>query len=134
MFIFLTPFRLFLISCSIALSSCATLPKPDRSTIAMGFAEAAFGIGEENASNHPIEEIGLVRKSNNDQPVFLKISGVEVNSEAYTRILKNIQLQYSIAGLVLTMEKEGTQNLEIIVSNKTIFLLDGLKAPCYTSI
>jgi len=113
-------------------TSCQIAPKVDRSTMTVGFAEAAFGLGAESQSNHTIIDNETISRWNTELPVTLIIKGEREGTELYSRISSTLKHVFERAGLDLQPGgKSGEQLLYVEVREESMLVTNGIKAPCF---
>lgn len=116
----------------VLLMSCQTVPPVDRSTMTMGFAEAAFGLGIEPKGKHAVVRSDNLRRWKTDEPVHLLIKGEPEGTDLHKKIIQQLRDLYQLASIDLKISKGlARQLLRVKVSDEP-FLTDPIIAQCYT--
>ncbi len=117
----------------VLLCACQAMPRPDRATMAMGFAEAAYGLGVEPEGRHSVIRRDQLLRWNGSTAINLVVTGEPAGSPLYQRIVSELQALYQHANLTLKPGFATTnQLLRVTVSDKTLLITDQIKTTCYT--
>jgi len=118
----------------ILLVSCQSIPRADRSTMTMGFAEAAFGLGIESKGKHAVIRSDKLRRWKVDEPVYLSIKGEPQGTKLHNKIIRDLQELYRLAAIELKLDAGSAKQLiRVEVSDKTLLDMDKIITQCYTS-
>ena len=121
-----------LIIAILLLSSCETVPKVDRSSMTIGFAEAAFGLGSKTKANHAIIASSTITRWDDELPVYLIVKGEPEGSKLYLQILAQMQEVFSLAGIELIPATEpGQQTLTVYIKDEALLTAGSVQTPCY---
>lgn len=126
--------KLFPVVCLFLLTACQSVPSLDKSSMTMGFGEAAFGMGiKSNGSHTEIGRSKLTRWKTNE-PVQLIITGEPKKTKLHKKVESQLRKLYQIAAIdLISNPMETTQRLSVEISNETILDSDEITAPCYAS-
>jgi hypothetical protein len=117
----------------ILLTACQTIPKPDRATMAMGFAEGAYGLGIEPEGRHAVITRDKLLRWNRSKAVNLVILGEPAGSPLYKRIARDLLELYRQANVTLRLDFTTTnQLLRVTVSDDPLLVTKQIKTRCYT--
>ena len=117
------------------LASCQSIPKPDNSTLTLGFAEAVFGLGIEFDNEHAAVNRSKIVRWNTATPVYLSMRGENIFSPLGQSIFKDIESVYSLAGIELVeTARENAGTLLFEISENKSLRVDNFNAFCYASI
>ena len=117
----------------VLIVSCQTVPKVDRSTMTMGFAEAAFGLGIGPKGEHAVIRSEKLRRWKIDEPVYLSIKGEPADTELHNNIIQDLQELYHLASIDLKLNTGLRQQLlRLEVSDKGLLNVGDTAATCYT--
>ena len=121
-----------LIIAMLLLSSCETVPKVDRSSMTIGFAEAAFGLGSKTKANHAIIASSTITRWNHELPVYLIVKGEPEGSELYLQILAQMQEVFGLASIELIPATEtGQQTLTVYIKDEALLTAGSVQTRCY---
>ncbi len=130
---FITVFRLLVLISIVLLTACQSTRSLDRSTMAMGFTEATFGLGIGKAGKRSVLHTRKLRRWEKDVPILLVINGEPQGSELYRYIKDSLKNLYQYASLDLTQNKTlSKQLLRLEIRDESLLVNDQIKAPCYT--
>jgi len=117
----------------VVIVSCQTVPKPDRTAMTMGFAEAVYGLGIEPEGRHTVIRQDKLMRWNSSKAVNLIVLDEPVDSPLYKRIVSELQELYQQASLTLSPGLETTdQLLRVTISDDTLLVTEEIKTNCYT--
>lgn len=126
--------QFFPILCIFALTACQSIAPLDKSSMTMGFGEAAFGMGIESKGRHAAIYTSNLVRWNTDKPVQLIITGEPEESILYKQIVSQLQKLYQVASIDLqSIPIQTTQKLSVEISNETLLDYNGITAPCYAN-
>jgi hypothetical protein len=117
----------------VLLAACQTTPKPDRATMTMGFAEAAYGLGIEPEGRHTVIRSDNLLRWNQSKAINLVVEGEPAGSPLYKRIVSDLQNLYKQASLTLGSGITTSQLLRVTVSDDLLLVNEQIKALCYTN-
>lgn len=126
-------FKFLILIGILFLTACQSTRSLDRSTMAMGFTEAAFGLGIEFSGKHSALRSKKIRRWEKGVPVKLVIKGEPQGSKLFSFIEESLKDLYKIAPLDLSGEIGlSKQLLRVEVKDESLLVEDDLTAPCYT--
>lgn len=126
--------RYFMLVNLVLLAACQTVPKPDRTTMAMGFAEAAYGLGIEPEGRHAVIRTDRLLRWDRSKAIKLVVIDEPAGSPLYRRIFRDLQDLYKQASLNLFPGFVGTdQLLRVTVSDDPLLVTKQIKTRCYTT-
>ncbi len=119
----------------VHLISCQVAPKPDNSTLTLGFAEAVFGLGIEPKAQHATVNRNKVIRWDVKTPVYLSMRGENIYSPLGQSIFKQVKSVYSLAGIeLIDTPKRNSAVLSFEISEKKSLSVNNFITRCYASI
>jgi hypothetical protein len=124
---------LLLVIWILLLSSCQSMPETDRSSMAMGFTEAVYGVGIEFSGQHPVARLQNMIRWDSDQAVQLLIVGETAGSDLYMSIVSDLTKLYRFASVDLKIDiRSSKQLLRVSVKDEPLLVTKDIKTTCYT--
>jgi len=115
------------------LTSCQSLPNSDRSSMAMGFAEAVYGLGVKFDGQHSVIRGKYLRRWDTREPVQLIVKGEKKGSDLYNSIVKELTDLYQLASIDLRDDIGlSRQLLRVTVKDESLLITKDIKSRCYT--
>ena len=117
----------------LLLTACQSMQLPDRSTMAMGFAEAVYGLGIEPEGRHTVITQSHLLRWERGRPVLLVFRGASVDDAMRREIAGQLRALYAEAGLELRTEGSiSTQLLRLTVRDEKLIIDEQIKTTCFT--
>ncbi len=114
------------------LPGCKSFQGPDRSTMTLGFAEAAFGLGTEAKGELTTLRSKSLLRWDISEPLLLKIKGEPKGTDLYNQIVTELTNLFSLASISVTTDADLAKNLMVVeISDERILQTKDLTVPCY---
>lgn len=125
--------KILLVAAWLLLQSCQSLPEADRASMAMGFAEATYGVGIGYRGQHPVTRRQNLVRWDADEVVQLSIKGESADTDLYKYIVDELTRLYRMADIELRHDGGlSKQLLRLSVEDESLLITGDIKTRCYT--